>query len=103
MLEELLGNTSLDYLDEALLFLDDEISGNNKIGNKTNYLNKLGKLYSISYIKKYINNYIEINKNHFSEIYVWEDINNVLYRKDNKLRRMVKYYILKIYSKQFNN
>ena len=103
MFEELLGNTSLDYLDEALLFLDDEISGNNKIGNKTNYLNKLGKLYSISYIKKYINNYIEINKNHFSEIYVWEDINNVLYRKDNKLRRMVKYYILKIYSKQFNN
>jgi hypothetical protein len=50
--DELLSNTSLDYLDEALLFLDDEISGNNKIGNKTNYLNKLGKLYSIAYIKK---------------------------------------------------
>ena len=101
--DELLSNTSLDYLDEALLFLDDEISGNNKIGNKTNYLNKLGKLYSIAYIKKYVNNYIEINKNHFSEIYIWEDINNVLYSKDNKLRRMVKYYILKMYSKQFVN
>ena len=99
--EEILSNINLDYLDEALLFLDDEISGNNKIGNKTNYLNKLGKLYSIAYIKKYVNNYIEINKNHFSEIYIWEDINNILYRKDNKLRRMVRYYILKMYSKQF--
>ena len=101
--EEILYNSSLDYLDEALLFLDDEISGNNLIGNKKNYLNKLGKLYSIAYIKKYINHYVEINKNHFGEIYIWEDINKILYCKDNKLRRMVKYYILKIYSKQFEN
>ena len=96
-------DTSLDYLDEALLFLDDEISGNNKIGNKSNYLNKLGKLYSIAFTKKYINKYIEINKNNFSNIYIWEDINNVLYKKDNKLRKMIKYYILKMYSKQFDN
>ena len=101
MYEELLLNTSLDYLDEALLFLDDEINGNNLIGNKKNNLNKLGKLYCIAYIKKYVNNYIEINKNHFSEMYIWEDINKIIYSKDNKLRRMVKYYILKMYSKQF--
>ena len=66
-------------------------------------MNKLGKLYSIAYIKKYINNYIEINKIHFSKIFFWEDINKILYNKDNKIRRMVKYYILKIYSKQFED
>ena len=66
-------------------------------------MNKLGKLYSIAYIKKYINNYIEINKNHFTEVYFWEDINKILYSKDNKIRRIVKYYILKIYSRQFES
>ena len=101
--EEILGNTSLDYLEEALLFLDDEINGNNNLGNKVNYLNKIGKLFCISYIKKYVNNYVYINKNYLQKVFIWEDINNVLYCKDNKYRRMIKYYILKQYCKMFNN
>jgi hypothetical protein len=36
-------------------------------------------------------------------MFIWEDINNILYSKDNKFRRMVKYYILKMYSKQFES
>ena len=99
----ILGDTSLDYLNEALLYLDDEVFGNNKIGNKSNYLNKIGKLYCLAYVKKYINNYIEINKNHFNELYLWEDINCVLYSKNNKMRRMIKYYILKRYFNTFDN
>ena len=101
--EEIIGNSSLDYLEESLLFLDDEINGNNNIGNKVNYLNKLGKLFSISYIKKYINNYVYINKNTLQKVFIWEDINDIMYSKDNKLRRMVKYYLLKKYSKTFDN
>ena len=67
--EEILGNTSLDYLEESLLFLDDEINGNNKLGNKINYLNKLGKLFSIAYTKKYINNYVYINKYSLQKVF----------------------------------
>ena len=98
---ELLGNSSLDYLEESLLFLDDEISGNNNLGNKSNYLNKIGKLFSISFIKKYINHYVKINKDYLYQVYFWEDINDILYSKENKLRKMVKYYLLKQYSKLF--
>ena len=101
--EEIIGNTSLDYLEEALLFLDDEINGNNNLGNKINYLNKIGKLFCISYIKKYINNYVYINKNNLHKVFIWEDINNILYGKDNKYRRMIKYYILKQYCKMFDS
>ena len=56
------------------MFLDDEINGNNNIGNKVNYLNKLGKLFSISYIKKYITNYVYINKNTLHKVFIWENI-----------------------------
>jgi len=101
--EELIGKTSLDYLDESLLFLDDEINGANTMGNKQNYLNKLGKLFSIAYVKKYIVNYVDLNFNSLYKIFIWEDINSVLYNKDNKLRRMVKYFILKQYCKNFLN
>ena len=100
---EVLGNSSLDYLEESLLFLDDEIIGNNNLGNKSNYLNKLGKLFSIAFIKKYINHYVKINKEYFHYVYIWENINDVLYSKENKLRKMVKYYLLKQYCKYFDN
>ena len=101
--EELIGKTSLDYLDESLLFLDDEINGTNTMGNKQNYLNKLGKLFSIAYVKKYIINYVELNFKSLYKIFIWEDINSVLYNKDNKIRRMVKFFILKQYCKKFFN
>ena len=101
--EEILGNSSLDYLEESLLFLDDEINGNNNIGNRVNYLNKLGKLFCIAYIKKYISNYVDINKNSLYKIFIWEDINDILYCKENRIRRMVKYYVLKQYSLLFKN
>ena len=101
--EELIGGTSLDYLDESLLFLDDEINGTNSMGNKQNYLNKLGKLFSIAYVKKYIVNYVELNFNSLYKIFIWEDINSILYNKDNKIRRMVKFFILKQYCKNFLN
>ena len=101
--EELIGGTSLDYLDESLLFLDDEINGTNSMGNKQNYLNKLGKLFSIAYVKKYIVNYVELNFNSLYKIFIWEDINSILYKKGNKIRRMVKFFILKQYCKNFLN
>ena len=99
--EEILGNSSLDYLEEALYFLDDEINGNNVLGNKVNYLNKLGKLFSISFVKKYIDNYVYINKNDLYKVFIWENINSILYSKENKIRRIILYYIMKRYSRLF--
>ena len=102
--EELLGKISRDYLQEALLFLNDGYNWNNNIGNKYNLYN-LGKLFCIAYIKKYINIFVRINKDYLNKEALWENINNILilYCKSKQYRRMIKYYILKQYSKMFNN
>ena len=62
-------------------------------------------MFCIAYIKKFINIFVWINKDYLNKEALWENINNILilYCKNKKYRRIIKYYILKQYSKKYNN
>ena len=84
--------TSKDYLEESLNYLDQETSGKKHDG-----LNIIEKLYCIAYIKRYLIYYIDILlSNDYQYIDERNDINKKLFGKNVLIRKIIKYYLLKI-------
>ena len=82
---------SFDIFVECFRFLDkiDENNGKN---------NNLGKLFSISYIKAYLNQLVKFNlddktRNQMRSI---KDIINLLTEENNNIRKLIKIYIIKL-------
>ena len=89
---EMLLRLSYNYLKKAILYLYE---------HKENNDNNLLKLYSIAFIKSYCYFYVEIHKNYFDKVN-WEEINKLLFDKENILN-MKNIYILRLYYKKLGD
>ena len=92
---------SKDYLGLAIKFIKDFY--NNKINNKNIY-DILGKNFCIAYIKRYLDNYVNIifNKG-YQYLSERTDINKLLFLEDTLINNEIKYYVLKLCLKKKNN
>ena len=92
---------SKDYLDLAMKFIKDFY--HNKAKNGDTY-DILGKNFCIAYIKRYLDNYVDII---FSKGYQYlskrTDINKLLFLEETLINKEVKYYVLKLCLKKNNN
>jgi hypothetical protein len=91
--EELLLNQNLLYLKKALNHIDNVIENKNI---EPTYLNNIGKLFSIAYVKLYIK--------YFAEIYYYcrdkisfRNIEQIICSKGSNSRKVVKIFFLKIF------
>ena len=80
------------YLEESLNYLDNETSK-----KKNDGLNIIGKLFCIAYIKRYLIYYVDtLMSNDFQYLDERSNINKLLFEKNVLIRKVIKYYILKI-------
>ena len=90
---QLCGNLSKNYLEKAINYF---YQSNNvqKI-----ILNNICKLYSIAYIKRYMNYLVEImcSKDGYQKFCDRESVNEILYRKEVLQKKIVFFYCLKIF------
>ena len=97
--KKICGGLSKIYLEESINYLDQETNGQKHVG-----LNEVGKLYCIAYIKRYLIYYVDIllseNIQYLDER---KEINQLLFEKNLKIRKIIKYYLLKICLEKFNN
>ena len=96
--KKLLLGLNLDYLRQALSHID-------KISHpdfKDDSFNKLGKIYSIAYIKLYIKNFVKIYNNNKEQI-SFKEIIEVISSTNHNTRNIVKYFLFKSFLKKYDN
>ena len=81
---------SLEIFGECINFLND-------INSQKDENKNLAKLYSISYIKSYLNKLVNFSLNSFQELGSIKDIIKILESKENGLMKVIKLYIIKIF------
>ena len=97
--QKLCGGMSKIYLSLAINFINSE---KEKMNN--NILYNLGKLYSIAYIKVYLNYYVKIiMENNYQYLDERKDINSLLFSGETQISREIKYYTLKLCLDRKNN
>ena len=92
---------SKDYLGLAIKFIKDFY--HKKINNNNTY-DILGKNFCIAYIKRYLDNYVNIifNKG-YQYLSERTDINKLLFLEETLINNEIKYYVLKLCLKKKNN
>ena len=92
--------------DLSKLYLKDAIDCFYKLANITNInLNNIYRLYCISYIKMYLKYYVDtlFDKEKNKLFFYREDINNILFSINVKQKNMIKFYVLKLLLKKFDD
>ena len=96
---QLCGNISKEYLENAINYFYQSSNAHNII------LNNICKLYSIAYIKRYLNYLVEIlsNKDLYQKFSERESINEILYLKNVPQQKSIIFYCLKLFFRKLNN
>ena len=99
--QKLCQEMSKKYLKLAINYIKDNFESN---GIKKDTLYFLGKYYSIAYIKRYLNNYINIiMDNNYQYLDERIDINSILFSEKTKIANEIKFYALKLCLERCNN
>ena len=85
---DLLFNDNIIYLNEALIHIDDVFMNNNL---DEDYLNNIGKLYSIAYIKLYIKIFAKIYRYNKDKIDI-KEITELISSKNINTRNVIKIF-----------
>ena len=96
---QLCGKVSKTYLEKAINYFY-QSNKNQKI-----ILKNICKLYSIAYIRRYMNYFVEImySKDGYQNFSEREDVNDILFRKEVPQKKDVLFYCLKILFKKRGN
>ena len=99
--KELCENMSKIYLSLAINYIKDNNENNNIIKNNLNFL---GKYYSIAYIKRYLDKYVNfLINNQYQLLYERTEINKILFSENTIISKEIKYYTLKLCLHMKNN
>ena len=94
----IVGGLSKMYLEESINYLDEETSGKYHKG-----LNEIGKIYCIAFIKRYLIYYINfLMSDDYQYLNERNEINRYLFEKNIKIRKTIKFYLLKICLEKYN-
>ena len=94
-----------DYLKKYLKESTDFYYVKNEANNKKYKLRFICKLFSIAYIKSYINYLVDIltNDEKYNNFYIKKEILQILFSYENNQKKCIIFYFLKLIWKKYNN